>query len=127
VDDLDDRDLARLLGLTRIAFGVAGFLMPNTTMRAWIGQRAQPYPTNMLLRGLAGRDIAIGVGIVTALETGAPVRGWLEASALSDAADAVGTLTSWRSLPGFRRITALALEVGAAALGLQLADSLGEE
>jgi hypothetical protein len=127
MDDFDDKDLARLLGLGRIAFGVAAFLMPNVSMRAWIGQRAEPYPTNMILRGLAGRDIAIGIGILTALETGAPVRGWLEASALADAADALGTLTSWKSLPGFRRLSALGLEVGAAALGLQLADSLGED
>ncbi len=127
MDDLDDRDLARLLGLGRIAFGLAGFLMPATGTRVWIGQRAEDYPTNMFLRGLAGRDIALGVGILTALETGAPVRGWLEASALSDAADAVGTLTSWKSLPGFRRFGMLALEVGAAALGLQLAESLGED
>ncbi len=127
MDDLDDKDLARMLGLARIAFGVAGFLFPNVAMRAWIGQRAEPYPTNMLLRGLAGRDIAIGVGIVTAIETGAPVRGWLEAGALADAADAAGTLTSWKSFPGFRRLGALALEVGATVVGLQLADSLGED
>jgi hypothetical protein len=127
MDDMDDKDLARMLGLARIAFGVAGFVMPNVAMRAWIGQRAEAYPTNMILRGLAGRDIAIGLGILTALETGAPVRGWLEASALSDAADAMGTLTSWKSLPGVRRIAALALEVGAAAFGLQLAESLGED
>jgi hypothetical protein len=127
MDEMDDKDLARLLGLTRIAIGAAAFLLPSATTRAWIGARAESYPTNMILRGLAGRDIAIGVGILTALETGAPVRGWLEASALADAADAVGTITSWRSLPGLRRIAALAIEVGAAALGLQLADSLGED
>jgi hypothetical protein len=127
MDEMDDKDLARLLGLGRIAFGLAGFLFPSTGTRLFIGQRAESYPTNLFLRGLAGRDIAIGVGIITALETGAPVRGWLEASALSDTADAIGTLTSWRSLPGFRRFGILALEVGAAALGLQLADSLGED
>jgi hypothetical protein len=127
MDEMDDKDLARLLGLGRIAFGLAGFLLPSTGFRVFFGQKAHPYPTNMFLRGLAGRDVAIGVGIITALETGAPVRGWLEASALSDAADAIGTLTSWRSLPGFRRFGILALEVGAAALGLQLADSLGED
>jgi hypothetical protein len=127
MDDYDDKDLARMLGLARIAFGLAGFLMPSAGTRVWIGQKAEPYPTNMFLRGLAGRDIALGVGIITALETGAPVRGWLEASALADAADAVGTLTSWRRLPGFRRLGMLALEVGFAAVGLQLADSLGED
>jgi hypothetical protein len=127
MNDMEDKDLARLLGLGRIAFGLAGFLFPSIGTRAVIGQKAHAYPTNMFLRGLAGRDVAIGVGIITALETGAPVRGWLEASALSDASDAIGTLTSWRSLPGFRRFGLLALEAGAAALGLQLADSLGED
>jgi hypothetical protein len=127
MNDWDDKDLARLLGLTRIALGAAALLMPNVAMRGLIGQRAEPYPTNLLLRGLAGRDIAIGVGIVTAIETGAPVRGWLEASALSDASDAVGTITSWKYLPGFRRLAFLALEVGAAAIGLQLADSIDED
>jgi hypothetical protein len=124
---MEDKDLARMLGLGRIAFGLVGFILPTTGSRLWMGHRSDDPATKMYLRGLAGRDIALGVGIITALETGAPVRGWLEAGAVADAADAVGTLTSWRRLPGFRRLGMLALEVGFTALGLQLADSLGED
>jgi hypothetical protein len=90
----------------------------------WIGQQAKPYPTNMMLRGLAARDAAIGVGLLVALDSGTPVRGWLEAGALSDAGDAIGTLTSWRSLPGFRRLALLTMQAGFSLMGLMLADSL---
>ena len=121
---MDEREMARMLGLTRTVLGVVGFLAPTKTIRAWIGQEAQPYPSNMIMRGFAARDAAIGIGLLAALENDGPVRGWLEASALSDLGDAVGTLSSWKDLPGVRRLLLLAVEVGAAALAMQLAQAL---
>jgi hypothetical protein len=46
----------------------------------------------LLARMLGARDIALGLGTVIALDKGAPVRGWLEAAALADAADCVTSL-----------------------------------
>lgn len=123
--DMDDKDLARMLGLARIGLGVAAFLLPKTVTKAWAGSENEQ--SALFMRGLAGRDIGLGVGLLTALETGAPVRGWLEAGAVSDVADAVGIVTNWKRIPGFRALLALATSGGAAFLGLQLADSLDEE
>lgn len=123
---MNEREMARVLGLVRTLVGVGAFLMPKTTTRVWIGQEAKPYPTNMVLRGFGARDAAIGIGLLVALEKDAPVRGWLEASALSDLGDAIGTLAAWRDLPGLRRLLLLATEVGAAAVGLQLAAALDD-
>ncbi|HYN35511.1 MAG TPA: hypothetical protein VEV82_00900 [Actinomycetota bacterium] len=123
---MNEKELARMLGLTRLAVGVVGFLAPTKMVRMWIGEEAKPYPTNMILRGFAARDAAIGIGLLAALENDGPVRGWLEASAMSDLGDAVGTLAAWKDLPGLRRLLLLGAELGAAALGMQLAAELDD-
>ena len=43
----------------------------------------------LFARMLGGRDIALGLGTVIALDRGKPVRGWLEGSVLADAVDCV--------------------------------------
>lgn len=123
---MNEKEMARMLGLARLGLGVVGFLAPTKTIRGWIGQEAKPYPTNMVMRGFAARDAAIGIGLLAALEKDGPVRGWLEASALSDLGDAIGTLAAWKDLPGLRRLLLLAIEVGSAAVGMQLAAELDD-
>ena len=123
---MNEKEMARILGLIRTGFGVVGFLAPTKTIRGWIGREAKPYPTNMIMRGFAARDAAIGIGLLAALENDGPVRGWLEASALSDLGDAIATVGSWKDLPGFRRLLLLAGEAGAAALAMQLAAQLDD-
>ena len=123
---MNEKEMARMLGLARLGVGVVGFLAPTKTIRGWIGQEAKPYPTNMVMRGFAARDAAIGIGLLAALDKDGPVRGWLEASALSDLGDAIGTLAAWKDLPGLRRLLLLGVEVGSAALGMQLAAELDD-
>ena len=122
----EEENQARLLALARLGLGVGGLLAPRLFVRSWIGREAKPYPTNMITRGFAARDVALGVGTLAALETGGPVRGWLEGSALADAGDALATLASWRDLPGLRRWLLLTTEVGAAAIGMQLAGAVDD-
>lgn len=124
--DMDEKEIARILGLTRVGLGALGFLMPKKAIRMWIGQEAKPYPTNMMARMLAIRDAGLGIGLLTALEKDTDVRGWLEAGALCDMGDAVATLGSWGDLPGLRRLLILASALGAAALGMQLAAELDD-
>lgn len=121
---MEERDLARLLAWGRIGLGAAAALMPATFVRLWTGRRASGFPTDLATRGLAVRDVAIGAGILHSLDGDASVKPWLYASAAADAADAVGTLTSLEQLGGLRSIGLLGLEVGAAIVGLALADSL---
>ncbi len=120
---MEDRDLARLLAWVRIGLGLAGAAMPATFVRLWTGRQASGFPTDMATRGLAARDVAIGAGILHSLDRDASVKPWLYASAAVDAADAVGTLTSLKQLGGLRSLGLLGLEVGAAIVGLALADS----
>ncbi len=123
---MNEKDIARIIGLTRVGVGVFGFFMPKKAVRVWIGQEAKPYPTNMLARTLAIRDAGLGIGLLTALEKDTDVRGWLEAGALCDMGDAVATLGSWSDLPGLRRLLILATAVGTAAVGMQTAAALDD-
>jgi hypothetical protein len=92
----------------------------------WTGSEDADFPVDLVARGMGARDIALGVGTLIALESGANPRGWLEAGALADAGDAIGTLAAWGDLPGLRRLLLLASEVGAALLGAQLAAALDD-
>ena len=121
---MEDRDLARLLAWGRIAIGLTGVLMPRTLARLWTGAPQPDFPTNMIARGLGARDVAIGAGVLAGLEGAWSPRPWLQASAASDAADALGTLGSFSELGKLRATGLLALEVGAAVVGISLADSL---
>jgi len=47
---------------------------------------------------LGGRDLALGLGVVIALDRGAPVRGWLEASAMADGVDMTACLLAREAL-----------------------------
>lgn len=121
---MEERDLARLLAWGRIGIGAFGALAPGSLARLWMGRTQAAFPTNMVTRGLAIRDLALGVGILTTVDDGDRVKPWLLASAAADAGDAVGTLGSWSELGRLRGLGLLALELGAAVVGFGLADSL---
>ena len=124
VEDWNDRDVARALGWLRVIAGIVLFFMPKLGTRTWTGERVDEAPTELSVRGMGVRDVAIGAGLLTALERGAPARGWLEAGAMVDAGDALGTLFSWRGMGKPRGVFWFLTEVGSAALGLTLADRI---
>lgn len=124
VEDWSDQDVARALGWLRIIAGLVLFFMPKLGTRTWTGERVDEAPTELSVRGMGVRDVAIGAGLVTALERGAPAKGWLEAGAMVDAGDALGTLFSWRGMGKPRGVFWFVTEVGSAALGLSLADRI---
>jgi hypothetical protein len=122
---MDKKDTARLLALGRVIIGASIFLFPSTFVRLWTGRRNESYPTNMLARGLGARDLAIGLGTLIALEGSSAAR-WLQAGAVADAGDAIGTLSSIRELGGLKATALLAVEVGAAAVGSALAEDIDD-
>ena len=124
--EFDAKELAKGLGLMRLAFGVFLFLFPRRSARGWTGERAEEGVSLLALRGMGARDIAIGTGLLIALDRGAPARGWLEAGALSDAGDAVATLFDGQALSGPRRVFWFVGEVGAALFGGWLATELDD-
>src|ERR687896_510 len=84
---MEPRDLAIVQARGRIAVGLAFALAPGLAGRLWVGRDARTPGARVLGRAFGARDLALGLGVVIALDRGAPVRGWLEASALSDAGD----------------------------------------
>ena len=126
VPDLEDRELAQIISMIRLGIGIGFFLFPKRMGRLWTGDEETSATARMAARSLGARDAAIAIGTMTALEHDGNVRGWLEAGAVSDASDAVSTLSNWGDLPGLRRLLGLASSVGAAVVGFNLAQSLGD-
>lgn len=124
--DVDPKDLARALSLTRMAIGAVAFLAPRWVAKSWTGSRGDDLATPMAMRGLGARDIALGLGTLLSLERGKGTRGWLEACALADAGDVIGTLARFGDLPLTKRFGALASAGTGAYLGITLAEAIDD-
>ena len=119
-DQGEDRAV-RLLAWVRIGLGVVAFVAPVVPSRPWVGEDAHRVSTKTFARALGARDVALGLGTLLAQRHGAPVRGWLEGSALADAGDVLATLAGWRSRPRLGRLGVLAAASGGAVACSQLA------
>jgi hypothetical protein len=118
---MEPRELALMHARGRIAVGAAFVLFPGLAGRMWIGSDAARRPVKVLARAFGVRDLAIGLGVVIALDRGAPVRGWIEAGALSDVVDTCASLLAGGSIPAAIRWPCVALGAGSAATGASLA------
>jgi len=123
---VDARDLALAQARGRIAVGVAMLLAPGLAGRLWIGDDALRRGTKVIARGFAGRDLALGLGVAIALDRGAPVRGWLEGSALADVGDFLATVLAGDSIPEGGRRAISAVAAGSAIAALTLSRALDE-
>jgi hypothetical protein len=123
---MDDKDAARMLGLVRVAFGAVVLIAPRWGIRVWLGDRDPSPAARAATRGLGGRDIALGLGLLTALENDGPAARWLEAGAVADASDAVAALSGARRFPLVKLVPYFAVAAGATVLGLRLAEALDE-
>jgi hypothetical protein len=119
---MDEEDLARMLGLTRAAIGAACLFLPRRMTRLWTGE-PHAASTAMALRGLGGRDLALGLCLLRALEDEGHIARWLEAGAVADASDTLAALAN-SDLPPARRLLFLLAAGGAAGLGLYLAANI---
>lgn len=88
---MDDASVALFSARGRIAFGVVAAVAPSLVTRIMTGTK-QPKGEAVFTRMFGARDAALGLGTVVAIDHGTPVRGWLEAMAMADLADAV---TAW--------------------------------
>jgi|SRR5215204_30646 len=123
---MESREAALLHARGRIAVGAAFVLFPGLAGRMWIGSDAARRPVKVLARAFGARDLAIGLGIVIALDRGTPVRGWIEAGVLSDALDTAASLLAGSSIPPALRWPCVALGAGSAAQGALLAPQFDE-
>jgi hypothetical protein len=89
---MEGRGLAVSLAGGRIAIGVVSLLGPGLVGRTMTGRDGSRAATRLFARMVGARDLGLGLGLVVALNRGAPVRGWLEASAVVDGIDAAACL-----------------------------------
>jgi hypothetical protein len=121
---MEGRELAVSLAGGRIAIGVVALLAPGFVGRAMIRRDGSEGGTRLFARMVGARDLGLGLGLLIALNRDAPVRGWLEASAVVDGIDATACLLARnhirpRVLPG-----ALGLAAAGALLSARLAAQL---
>jgi hypothetical protein len=76
----------------RIAIGVVSLLAPELVGRTMTGRGGSEAGTGLFARMVGARDLGLGLGLLVALDRGAPLRGWLEVSAVVDGIDAVACL-----------------------------------
>jgi hypothetical protein len=119
---MEPRDRALLHARLRIGVGAAFVLFPAPAGRMWIGPDAARRPVKVLARAFGARDLAIGLGVVIALDRGTPARGWIEAGALSDAVDTCASVLAGGSIHPAIRWPAIALGATSTAAGAGLAN-----
>jgi hypothetical protein len=120
---MEGRDLAVSLARGRIAIGVVSLLAPRFVGRTMTGRDGSEGGTRLFARMVGARDLGLGLGLLVALDRGAPVRGWLEASAVVDGLDAASCLLARRHI----RPSVFPGAAGLAAAGALLSASLARQ
>lgn len=103
---------AAAVGVTRTATGLWFAVAPSRPSDTWVGR--DDATTRTLVRGIGGRDLAIGAGALVAVARGTSVWPWLAASIAADLTDAAAGAAS---LSGEHRTKTLAYAGGFAAIG----------
>jgi hypothetical protein len=109
-----------LIAAGRVAFGAALMLAPRRVAHGWIGDDVDRAPVELLVRSVGARDLVVGAGAIVAAASGQPVRPWLRAGAIADAADALLTAAYFSKLPRQGAMGTLALTAAAAYAGLRV-------
>ena len=92
---------------------------PGRITRAWVG--ADDAPSAVLIRCLAGRDIAIGAGLALAAARDRDPSMWLAGGVLADSIDGIATVAAGEDIPHNGRVATAALAGGSALFGAWLA------
>jgi hypothetical protein len=117
---------AAVLGI-RIGYGAALIFAPERVAGRWLGRAATRAPTQVALRALGAREIALHAGALRGLLRGAPVRAWLAASVAGDVADILSTAAGRRELPDGAATATLAVGGGSALTTVLVAVALGAQ
>jgi hypothetical protein len=123
---MEPRNLAVGLSGGRVAIGLTSMLAPGAVARAMMGPDGESRGKRLFLRVVGGRDLALGLGVLAALDRPAALRGWLQAGAVVDLLDAAVCVLARDHL----RPSVFPAAAGAAASGALvsawLAEQLGE-
>jgi peptide-methionine (R)-S-oxide reductase len=109
---------------SRIAVGVAALAAPGVATRVMGGTRGSQGLAPLFARMLGGRDVALGLGTIIALDRGKPVRGWLEGAALADAVDFAACVLARKSMSPRACAASAGLGAASAVLGVALSRRL---
>jgi hypothetical protein len=93
------RPLATGLAVNRVLFGTGFVVAPERSSRGWISIDGATAGGRVMTRATGARDIAIGLGALRALRSGADARPWFAAQLVSDASDFLATWAERRELP----------------------------
>jgi hypothetical protein len=110
--------LLTLYAIGRIGFGVASLAAPAVTGRTLAGPGGALPDAQAFLRGMGGREIGLGLGLLAAIRAGGPARKWVIAGLLADAGDLAGIAGAWRDMPPAKRWVGLSTAGAAAAAGV---------
>ncbi len=113
LENLDHRQVALILSRGRCVVGLACIFAPALVARTWVG-RSDP-AVRAMVRVAGVRDLALGVGALTAIKEQQQDAEWLSMGAACDGFDAAVSLTS-PGLPFRARV----IGVGAAATAVAL-------
>jgi hypothetical protein len=111
----------------RILFGVAALVAPETTGRILAGDGAAAPDAKAFLRGMGGREIGLGAGLLATIQFNGPVKPWLVAALLADSSDIAGIAGAWPHMAPSKRLLGLGTAGGAAAIGAIVLATLPRE
>jgi hypothetical protein len=113
---MEATSIARVIALGRIGLGGVLTVAPGFVTRTWVGETTTA--TKVLGAGFGARDVAIGTGLLRALDSDGDARPWLLAGAAGDLADLVATLAARRSLPLLGKVGVTAVAATGATLSV---------
>jgi hypothetical protein len=123
---MEERSLAVGMARGRIVIGVVSLLAPELVGRTMIGRAGSKGGTRLFARMVGARDLGLGLGVLLAVDRGAPARGWLEASALVDGIDVAAVLLARDHLRAGVFPGAVGLAAGGALLSAWLSRQLDQ-
>jgi len=112
--------LVTAYALGRAGFGAALLAAPRAGGQMLSGDGGATPGAQAFLRGMGGREVGLGLGLLAATRAGASARPWLVAGVMSDTGDLLGIAGAWRDLPPDKRRAGSALAAATAVVGLGL-------
>ena len=110
----------RAYALGRLAFGAVALAAPVATGRMLAGPGGATPDAAAFVRGMGGREIGIGLGLLQATRERSPLRPWLVAGVLSDAGDMAGIAGAWGGLDPDKRVPGIVFAGVAGVAGVVL-------
>ena len=102
---MDSVSRARWMATARAGSGLAFLAAPRLALRV-IGMRDDA-EARFLAQAIAGRDLVLGLGALSALRNRQPTNAWFRAAAVADGIDLVAMLLRFRDLPRAAQLVTL--------------------